>query len=555
MKHLFTISLFFFFIACQDDSSLPFEETNDEVLQIRSNPNIQYKPLSRPNNEILNRISSDLYSSGYINHLNNLQINKINWTYSIENNTSTSSLVSIPIMVNEDIKGILQCFDHEGQFIFNVVTASEIYSIVNSNTLPANKLKWLAITELQKVLIFGYRLNIESINNWIVNVVMDGDYVNLRDKSLQYQWGTYGVLPNGDKVYSEQHAIDVFIACESIVPVQPSDDEIVPTDAATDEGNSDGHIDRENIYPSLIDPTIVPDDCREKLTLDMIQHLDSYHFPCESTHQTMADAMSELCADSDPNATSMTFQVGDDDDDMIDPWDVERVTEGLGGIKVDPALKRGCPKINCILDNMIDGGLATSLIDRLCENFEEEGWGMPSLRIFPSDETNGNGYTTIDDGTVYMFLDVEDCENKNNFDIFETIQHELVHAEIFRDLQVLIGFNNSDEDDIDYYQALSLLAAAKYPDLPFLDQHVLMLQEYLGPMVESLIEMNGNPSPIPEGMYDMFEAFVLNGFGESPEVLEHMGYNLSELSTNAIDAINYIVSEGTIINETLLECQ
>ena len=110
-------------------------------------------------------------------------------------------------------------------------------------------------------------------------------------------------------------------------------------------------------------------------------------------------------------------------------------------------------------------------------------------------------------------------DNQVNINIYETLQHELVHAKIFSDCMRLYGYDGKQMGSISYFDAFKKLVIKEYGNNATTEQHKLMLDKYIKDMVDNLITMTG------KGTYDDYIGLVLNSFPE--DILLECGYYTS----------------------------
>lgn len=201
--------------------------------------------------------------------------------------------------------------------------------------------------------------------------------------------------------------------------------------------------------------------------------------------------------------------------------------EGSDYIRTDNSLAAECPLVNCIWNQMKNGVLGTGYVCEKLESFASstENNGAGSFLYVFADNRNLSGalaaVSTAPNGIIYLQINPDYCDNSaDKLNIFETLQHELVHAEIYSKLFKKYGYLG-DANSLNYAEAFHQLVLKEYGDQAGPDQHHLMLEQFLDEMINSLIEIAG------EGTFEDFEGLVLNGFPE--DVLNYCGITKEEV--------------------------
>jgi len=160
-----------------------------------------------------------------------------------------------------------------------------------------------------------------------------------------------------------------------------------------------------------------------------------------------------------------------------------------------------CPQYACLIREMTSGSLASSYMCGLLSNFtsgSSNDVGFP-LAFYAEDFTANSNLNNVAFGGTYVnngfikddiriSINTHNCNSIDTLDMLETIQHELIHAEIKRKLIEIYGWNG---DSATYNVAFQAMIQAEYGGgIP--DEHNLMFQFFLQEMVNSLKEMNGD---------------------------------------------------------------
>ena len=170
-------------------------------------------------------------------------------------------------------------------------------------------------------------------------------------------------------------------------------------------------------------------------------------------------------------------------------------------------------------------------------NFEEADLnpsGLAATSFIPGNNSN-----------LIIKINSSTCETSSSLDIFETLQHELIHADLKRRLLQEYGYVPSPGES--FQDAFDQLVLETYGGAASQDEHLIMVTEYLDIAVNSLIEMNGGV-----GTYNDFVGIVLNGF--PLDILEAAGYTEEGVTAIILNSFEFINDPENIINETLLGC-
>lgn len=188
-----------------------------------------------------------------------------------------------------------------------------------------------------------------------------------------------------------------------------------------------------------------------------------------------------------------------------------------------------CPLYDCVFERMRTGDLHTPFIcDLLSEfdspdnfilimdatHFSQSGLNPTAAAVTKLNKNSGGPFS------ILMRINSAHCGNNSILTIFETLQHELVHADIFRRLSeyYTLDFINT----LEIQQALHQLTLEEFGPNATPEQHALMLEYYLDQMAQSLLDANNGV-----GTLQLFKDFILNGFPES--VLQVCGYSITEV--------------------------
>lgn len=176
---------------------------------------------------------------------------------------------------------------------------------------------------------------------------------------------------------------------------------------------------------------------------------------------------------------------------------------------------------------MKNGVLGSEFVCKKLESFENstENNGPGSFLYVFADNRNLSGalagVSTHTNGIIYLQINPDYCDDSaDKLNIFETLQHELVHAEIFSKLFKKYGYIG-DQNSLNYAEAFHQLVLMEYGGQAGPEQHHLMLEQFLDEMVNSLIEITG------KGTYEDYVGLILNGFPE--DILKYCGITVNDV--------------------------
>jgi len=209
---------------------------------------------------------------------------------------------------------------------------------------------------------------------------------------------------------------------------------------------------------------------------------------------------------------------------------------------------------------MLNGNLGTPFICEMTNGFfMTTGAGENLTLMFdaedltentiPEDDNAEAQTTTVNLGTnfnpylVIITINSDNCNDLSVIQVFETIQHELIHADIRRRLIEQYDWDASADT---YVEAFTRLVQEEYGGVG-MTEHQIMVDHYVDEMVESLIQMNGGI-----GTEDNFAGLVLNGF--PIDVLNASGISLQDVQNAYADYLVFIAQPGNI-SSTLPNCE
>lgn len=196
---------------------------------------------------------------------------------------------------------------------------------------------------------------------------------------------------------------------------------------------------------------------------------------------------------------------------------LDEALEGNPHIKLSKNLATDCPKLNCILNKLLgEGELSSDFLCNMLDQFD----GNPTIGIVTTlprvGEPNFLGKTEVIKGkNILIHFNKNNCNSIEVLDLFETFQHELIHADFFRQLFEDYGWTG---DYLTLDETFKKLVEFKYGPDATPDQHVLMLNELLPDMINSLMQANGSSIQCngteTSGDCLYFKTLIINGFSE-----------------------------------------
>jgi hypothetical protein len=254
--------------------------------------------------------------------------------------------------------------------------------------------------------------------------------------------------------------------------------------------------------------------------------------PTATTSSLLRKAVQGACSSQDPINNIGDVYSGFGEDDKI---------------YIATGLKTACPMYNCIVDEVMTGSLGSSFVCDLMEEFDGDD---EQVLIFQPYNFTAGGYnpsgvafTTVIEGNIYIRINTNNCTSTNAFNAFETIQHELIHADILRRLFEEYNWSGSDQSLLTAFNELVIAVNGSNPTF---GQHKLMLDLYVDKMAESMLEFNNNI-----GISNDFLGLIYNGFPQ--QILYYHGLDLGDVAILYTDYQNFISQSGNI-NSKLSNC-
>jgi len=233
---------------------------------------------------------------------------------------------------------------------------------------------------------------------------------------------------------------------------------------------------------------------------------------------------------------------------------IDEALEGKDAILPHPNLSTLCPTVNCLFNKIINKQMGSNFVCNLKSQFDgstgtNNGKGF-HLHIRAEDFTkssnlknDGLAITTLISGRPTILINSSNCNQNNNlFNIFDTFQHEMIHANILQNL-LNNGWSGAETDRASAFHAYVL---QEYGPNAGKTEHELMLNSFVKDMVQSLIDANGGI-----GSYSDFEGLVLNGFGQ--DILKYTNYTVADIQLKKQNFNNFIANPANI-TQNFISC-
>jgi hypothetical protein len=206
-----------------------------------------------------------------------------------------------------------------------------------------------------------------------------------------------------------------------------------------------------------------------------------------------------------------------------------------------------CPVYDCILNEMISGPAGTNFICELFSGFDDNAQQVLQFRPvnFAGSGLNPQALaaTAYVESKVQILISISNCSSATPIVAFETLQHEILHADIKR--RLLEDFEWQVENET-FEDAFFKLVYFEYGPNASFSEHEFMLDFYLDEMIESLIEFNNGV-----GTEQDFIGLVYFGF--PAEVLLYNNISVSQALSIYEDYENFI-SGPSNINNIITNC-
>lgn len=489
-------------------------------------------------------------------------------------------MVSIPFEKDRHVTAILYYITHEDHYHLALIPWSDVKPLLTSHTselVDIDPLLSLALHDMHYYQIARLHKFMPEVNTFLERYALAIDGV-AESRSITLYKGFVNVIEEhyfhlGEAITVTSQYVTWQLDCPGGTFGQG-----VPGGSPTHFYNSPlwfnpggSGSNTETISPveaALRNLEAIDPDCRDFVLSEdarrhLVESLENTSYPCsgKTTEEFLEELINKLCYEVNPAGADIIAGSNGNGEDtetsdnlIITIDDVNRQLDGVDKINVHPNLAAACPKFACIWDNMVNGGLSTELVCQIASLFEGDN-SATNLNLFAQDystDSNKINANIADTSTKYetkttsIYINTLECNNLGEMEIFETLQHELIHAMIQTTLVREFGWDAS-QDPLSFSEAFRKMTQGTFGANPTEAEHKLMLDRFLIPMINSLQEMNGNL-----GTYADFLGIVLAGFPE--QVLIWGGYNPIDVKQQAHASRAIFNNPANLINGSLLGC-
>ena len=409
----------------------------------------------------------------------------------------------------------------------------------------------------------------ESINNWLIdyhNFHNQIDEASERNSTIKVTYTTVS-FPEPYVEEITQHSFNVTFVCP--IESELSSGFLRPGTPGAGEGLPGGagsNIPNDTPFGTL-DPGDIDEDCRDyQFTEEALMQLENLaggdYYSCNggelSTEEIIENILAALCIAS--GAPNQNLGTGDISNVINESIIEEYINNALAEEEyvIYNQLKNSCPKLQCILDHLMSSdpgeALCPDFIFGLLQPFVTNGKLHLRINAAPLEGNyqGGLAFNTLDFGTgtdpstsIDIIFEENYCDTASSFNLYSTLLHEMIHADIKR--RLIQDFGLSDVNDIDSLFG-KLLEEMGYDGNNWNDEHQLMLIEYLTQMAESLWLANGS-----EGELGWYYGYILNGFPPELVLLAHDDFVDEAHLQAAIEASTALINEIHHENFTLCD--
>jgi hypothetical protein len=237
---------------------------------------------------------------------------------------------------------------------------------------------------------------------------------------------------------------------------------------------------------------------------------------------------------------------GEYNEEAVEKW-LEEETDGKEIIIYKSLQFSSCPKLKCVLDNIINGNLNSILTTNFCNKFNTSNKpiiaikfaSFKTLNLNPNALANASTFIRPDGGVDHtMIFNSDVCNNNSDpLDMYETFSHESLHNLINDELITLYGWNGKLATR---NAAFVSMMNTKYPGNTATNDHELMLTIHLNDMINNLKSVNGNLTGTASNGMDIYLGIILYGYGgDLPFIQSHFGLSASDISTMHQEFLNW----------------
>lgn len=540
-----------------------------------------------PSTDILEEFVGRLYSDSiFSENFDSLVIKygtpRINFA-TIDSKDSTQYILTLPLVKNGKITSFIFYDAHGDHYHFRFSSLANAFQNLNESpeSVIMNSTDLLSLVKYQSYLYTRYRKSSPSLESWLMDYVAAND-ISVQTRTEKFEIGfTAGIFGNGYATVT-YITLEVTSACPSSSVggdgggwsgwSDGNSDGEGPSGSGTgNDGNDDESEvgDETDVESDPVDPFELNDDCmsfsiNEEVKQLLTNYVNNAKFcGTRDAEEVIGDILDQLC-DSTIADQSLGGGFGIQNADLNDHIiTAENFYESLESVEEDkiipnPDFKKECPKAACVLEKMLNGDPPFSeafVCEMLDEFIPNDGVAQNlffAAKSFSSnDDLNPNalaGNSMDLSGTIpsqFIIFNSDNCEAQSGFQIFETISHELLHADIKRRLVEDYGLEDFPGG---YADAFKKLLEKEYGQdgvdvPPWTNDHELMFNEYLDILAANLWSANNENGEISD-----YIGIVLNGL-PMDILLASDDYNSEQDVIDEInDAFNFIEEEGSLLS-------
>ncbi|TVR90553.1 MAG: hypothetical protein EA411_00010 [Saprospirales bacterium] len=480
----------------------------------------------------------------------------------------TEYILTLPLVKDDRISAFIFYYansDH-GYFTFAPLSIGmELLSQDVNQSFDQDPI--MTLIKYNNYLYTRYSSYSESINNWLkeyINFHNQIDEASERNTTIKVYFTTVTFPEEYIEEINHYNYFNVTFVCPTVSeinwgvlpPGSPGDGEGSPGGGAGQNTNVPGDKPFETLNPIEID-----EDCSDYqfteealMELEKLSGGDFYSCNAEeiSTEEIIENILAALCTAS--GAPNQTLGTGDISNVIGESIIVEYIHNALAEEEyvMTSGLGANCPKAKCLID-MLSGeevtDIQTPLLCDLLSGFLGEDRHLYFATPNFNEEENMNNqahaativYPDDFDGSLQVLINFNSstCEDHSTFDLFHIFLHELIHADIKR--QLIEDYGIESPSSKSHQEAFNeLLKEMNYDTLGWTNEHQLMLEDYLSGMVDALMAANGGI-----GERGHYLQYLLNGFGADPDIVfEYARNEWPDEEFEDIDEVKAFIQSG-----------
>lgn len=289
------------------------------------------------------------------------------------------------------------------------------------------------------------------------------------------------------------------------------------------------------------------EECIKNASIDLIIKLINvadYIDPCTGEPVDKSMIYNKFCQNASKGESAL--------DDALD---------GVDYIAFSSNQFASCPKMQCLIANLIKGNISDNLSNRICSVFQPNSnpRGLHFVNNIPSfnsqpDALAGAVVEKTQIGKLHhtIYINGNKCNTHTDpLKNLTTIQHELIHVDIHKKLLDKYGWDGVDANMQGPFNAF---IAAEYPGKNYANHHQLFIGEYLTEMLNGIKSANGGLGLPPPNETDIYLGIVLDAFpDELAFISTTLGYTKSDIDKFVKNFNTWIQEKGptgALINQS-----